>query len=154
MKRLVFFSILATVIFASHHGFAANTIGAGFILGSPSGLTAKIFMLQNDAIDIGIGESSDDLYMYADYLRHFSNIFPVKNLAFYVGAGVGFHDYEKDGRNDHEDENRVEIRTPLGLEYAFTEVPIRIFFELVPALRIAPDVDFGIRGGLGARYFF
>ncbi|HOF14170.1 MAG TPA: hypothetical protein PLH80_11450 [Spirochaetota bacterium] len=61
MKRLVFFFIIATVIFASHSGFAANTI---------------------------------------------------------------------------------------------SEVPIRIFFELVPALRIAPDVDFGIRGGLGARYFF
>jgi hypothetical protein len=153
MKRLVFLT-MATVIFASHYGFAANTIGAGFILGSPSGLTAKIFMLKNDAIDIGIGESSDDLYMYADYLRHFPDIFPVKNLAFYVGAGAGFHDYEKDSRHDHEDENRVEIRTPLGLEYTLSEVPIRIFFELVPALRIAPDVDFGIRGGLGARYFF
>lgn len=133
---------------------AANTIGAGFILGDPSGLTAKIFMGKSDAIDIGIGESADDLYIYADYLRHFHGVFPINELVFYLGVGAGFHDWEKDRKDDHEEENRIDVRIPIGLEYTFTKVPVGIFLELVPALRIIPDVDFDIRGGLGARYYF
>lgn len=133
---------------------AANNIGAGFILGDPSGLTAKIFMGKSDAIDIGIGEAADDLYIYADYLRHFLGVFPINELVFYLGVGAGFHDWEKDRKNDHEEENRIDVRIPVGLEYTFTKVPVGIFIELVPALRIIPDVDFDIRGGLGARYYF
>ncbi|MCX8123367.1 MAG: DUF3996 domain-containing protein [Spirochaetes bacterium] len=133
---------------------AANTIGAGFILGDPSGLTAKIFMGKSDAIDFGIGESADDLYIYADYLHHFHGVFPVSELAFYIGVGGGFHNWEKDKRDEHEEENRIDVRIPFGLEYTFTKVPIGIFLELVPALRIIPDIDFDIRGGLGARYYF
>ncbi|NMB63904.1 MAG: hypothetical protein GYA16_03445, partial [Spirochaetes bacterium] len=75
-------------------------------------------------------------------------------LVFYLGVGAGFHDWEKDRKNDHEEENRIDVRIPVGLEYTFTKVPVGIFIELVPALRIIPDVDFDIRGGLGARYYF
>ncbi len=134
--------------------FAAHNFGAGFILGDPSGITAKFFMAQSDAIDIGLGESADDLYIYADYLRHFHGVFPISELVFYLGVGAGFHDWEKDNKNDHEDENRIDVRIPVGLEYTFVKVPVGIFLELVPALRIIPDVDFEIRGGLGARYYF
>ena len=134
--------------------YAAHNIGAGFILGDPSGLTAKLFLGSNDAIDIGIGESADDLYIYADYLHHFVNVFPVSELAFYLGFGAGFHDWEKNNRNEHEEENRIDVRIPFGLEYTFKKVPIGLFLELVPALRVIPDIDFDIRGGLGARYYF
>ncbi len=133
---------------------AANSIGAGFILGDPSGLTAKIFMEKSNAIDIGIGESADDLYIYADYLRHFYGVFPINELVFYLGAGAGFHKWEKDVKNESEEENRIDVRIPLGMEYTFTKIPVGIFLELVPALRIIPDVNFDIRGGLGARYYF
>lgn len=144
----IFVLMFATIASAAHN------FGAGFILGDPSGLTAKIFMGKSDAIDIGIGESADDLYIYADYLRHFHGVFPISELVFYLGVGAGFHDWEKDRKNDHEEENRIDVRIPVGLEYTFTKVPVGIFIELVPALRIIPDVDFDIRGGLGARYYF
>ncbi|GAB4219019.1 MAG TPA: DUF3996 domain-containing protein [Spirochaetota bacterium] len=144
----IFVLMFATIASAAHN------FGAGFILGDPSGLTAKIFMGKSDAIDIGIGESADDLYIYADYLRHFHGVFPINELVFYLGVGAGFHDWEKDRKNDHDEENRIDVRIPVGLEYTFTKVPVGIFIELVPALRIIPDVDFDIRGGLGARYYF
>lgn len=149
----IFLPLMILLISASSLS-AAHTIGAGFILGDPSGLTAKIFMAKSEAIDIGVGESADDLYIYADYLHHFGGVFPINELVFYLGVGAGFHDWEKDRKDDHEDENRIDIRIPFGIEYTFTKVPVGIFLELVPALRIIPDVDFDIRGGLGARYYF
>jgi hypothetical protein len=152
MKNILLLCTIFLLITSSL--FATNNIGAGFILGDPSGLTAKFFMGKSDAIDIGVGESADDLYIYADYLRHFHGVFPINELVLYLGVGAGFHDWEKDNKNDNEEENRIDVRIPLGLEYTFTKVPIGIFLELVPALRIVPDIDFDIRGGLGARYYF
>lgn len=152
MKNILLLCAISLLITSSL--FAANNIGVGFILGDPAGLTAKIFMGKSDAVDIGIGESADDLYIYADYLRHFHGVFPIYELVLYLGAGAGFHDWEKDKKVDHDEENRIDVRIPVGLEYTFTKVPIGIFLELVPALRIVPDIDFTIRGGLGARYYF
>lgn len=152
MKKFLLYVLIAALLPASL--YAANTFGAGVILGSPSGLTAKLFLNQHDAVDFGIGEAADSLYIYADYLRHYSQAIPVKEMKLYLGIGAGFHDFEKDTRREDTDENRIDIRVPIGIEYMFDQPPIGIFLELVPALRIVPDVDFDIRGGLGARYFF
>lgn len=133
-------------------------IGIGFILGNPFGFTGKWFLHSQDgqdAIDGGIGDPpGEGFYIYGDYLKHFSDIFTVKELLPYLGIGVGFHHYEKEyNTKDDEKENRLEARMPLGLEYLTPKVPLGIFFELVPALRFVPDIDFSIKGGLGARFY-
>lgn len=133
---------------------AAHNIGAGIILGDPSGLTAKIFMGRDDAIDFGIGESADDVYIYGDYLRHFYGIFPLNELAVYLGIGGALHDWEHHKKYYDEDELRLEMRVPVGIEFIARKVPVGVFLELVPVLRIIPHIHFGIRGGLGARYYF
>ncbi|HPA73771.1 MAG TPA: hypothetical protein PKY31_15985 [Spirochaetota bacterium] len=136
---------------------AANRFGAGIVLGDPSGLTGKLFISGSDAVDFGLGASAHDgFYLYADYLRHFAGVFPVGELALYLGAGGGFrnHDHDESDRHDHDDENSLEVRVPIGVEYTVRQVPLGIFLELVPALELVPDVDFHLRGGLGARYFF
>jgi len=153
MKNILLLCTIFLLITSSL--FATNNIGAGFILGDPSGLTAKFFMGKSDAIDIGIGESADDLYIYGDYLRHFYGIFPLNELAVYFGAGGALHDWEHHKKHYYyEDELRIEIRIPCGIEFIARKVPIGVFLELVPVLRFIPQVDFGIRGGLGARYYF
>ena len=158
MKRYIYIIFAATIItgFLSSRLIASGSkFGAGFILGSPSGLTGKLFISNAHAIDFGVGIVSDDLYVYGDYLLHFSNVFPVANLAIYLGIGGGFHDYEKEHKfKEDEDENRLEVRGPLGLEYMIQKIPLGLFVEIVPAMRVVPDVDFGIRGGLGVRYYF
>lgn len=156
MKRFLIATslIILTASFA-HVEAASNTFGIGFILGDPSGFTAKYFISGNDAIDAGIGPSGrDGFYLYADYLRHFRNLFPVSELSFYLGAGIGLHQHDEASKHHEEDELSLEARLPLGIAYTFSKVPIEVFLELAPALEFIPDIDFDLRGGIGARYYF
>jgi hypothetical protein len=134
----------------------SGSFGAGFILGSPSGITGKMFFDGNNALDFGLGVvSGDDLYCYADYLKHFSGVLPLSDLALYIGLGPGYHRYEKERKKrDDERENRFELRVPLGLEYAIRTIPLGVFLEIAPALRVIPEIGFDIRGGIGVRYYF
>ncbi len=157
MKRLsitIFYIViisLSTKLSAS----SSHTFGIGFILGDPSGFTAKYFINGNNAIDAGIGPSGrDGFYLYADYLRHVHNLFPVTEISLYVGAGLGVHDHDEEHAHHEEDEVSLEARLPLGIAYTFRQVPIEVFLEIAPALEFIPDIDFDIRGGLGVRYFF
>ncbi len=156
MKRFLV-SVVFIIAWASLTQFAeaSNTFGIGFILGDPSGFTAKYFISGNDAIDAGIGPSGrDGFYLYADYLRHFRTLFPVSELSLYVGAGLGLHEHDEESKHHKEDEVSLEARLPLGIAYTFRQVPIEVFLELAPALECIPDIDFDLRGGLGARYYF
>ncbi len=134
----------------------SGSFGAGFMLGSPSGITGKVFFDANSALDFGLGVvAGDDMYCYADYLRHFSGIFPLSDIALSVGLGPGYHRYEKERkRRDDERENRFELRMPLGLEYVIRMIPLGVFLEIAPALRMIPEIGFDIRGGIGVRYYF
>ena len=155
MKR--FFTVILVILILSASVMLSATerkIGAGFILGSPSGITGKLFLDKGNAVDIGLGVASGDgFYLYGDYLRHFSGVFPAENLNLYFGIGPGYHRYEKKNRWDEDEvENRLEVRLPIGLEYMVDKVPLGVFIELAPAMRVAPDFDFEVRGGIGLRY--
>ena len=41
-----------------------------------------------------------------------------------------------------------------GLDYLFATKPLDIVLEIVPVLDIVPDVNLGINGAIGIRYFF
>ena len=155
MKKIFFVTFTMLMCFSTQTFASSNSFGIGFILGDPSGFTAKFFISGNDAIDAGIGPSGrDGFYLYADYLRHFRNLFPVPELAVYVGAGAGLHEHDEESKHHEEDELSLEARPPLGIAYVFRQVPIEVFLELAPALELIPDIDFHLRGGLGARYYF
>jgi hypothetical protein len=156
MKRFIMVILVILVLSASAMLAAAEKrIGAGFILGSPSGITGKLFLDESNAVDIGLGvASADGFYLYGDYLRHFSGVFPAENLFLYFGIGPGYHRYEREKRGENEVENRLEARLPIGLEYVVDKAPLGLFIELAPALRVVPDIDFEVRGGIGLRYYF
>ncbi len=161
MKRiiLVLCGLSASAALAATPVRAAGDFGLGFVLGDPSGITAKYFLNRDHAVAAGIGDAAGSgFYLNVDYLMHFHEIIPVREMALYLGGGGAFHHYHRDrnGRiwDDEEEENRIEARMPFGLNYVFKPIPIEVFFELVPALEIIPDVDFRLRAGLGARYYF
>ncbi|MCX7678051.1 MAG: DUF3996 domain-containing protein [Spirochaetes bacterium] len=156
MKRsfltCIFFTIITSVATSSG---AAPKVGIGAILGDPSGFTAKLLLNNTDALCFGIGPSgSDGFYLYLDYLRHFRGVFPLNELSLYLGAGAGLHHHDEKTKHHEEDEVSLEARLPVGISYMFHKVPVEVFLELAPALEIIPDIDFDIRGGIGARYFF
>jgi hypothetical protein len=158
MKRVFTVISLIVLILAASGALKAaeRKFGVGFILGSPSGVTGKLFLNKSSAVDAGLGVAAGDgFYLYADYLMHFGGVFPVDNLDVYFGLGPGYHHYEKEHkRNEDEEENRLEARLPVGLEYFIDKVPLGVFLEIAPALRIVPDIDFDFRGGIGLRYYF
>ena len=67
---LVFF--LSTAALSQDRGF-----GAGIILGEPTGLSAKSWLSQQNAIDLGLAYSFRHrgyFHLHADYLWHFPDV--------------------------------------------------------------------------------
>ena len=159
MKRAIIGTVIIFLLLqgSTFSLYAESKFGAGFILGDPSGITAKFFIDDVYALDIGLGPSAyDGFYFYVDFLRHLDNIFPVKELVLYVGIGAGFQNRDRDNYNNNkkDDEDSLELRMPFGVEYTFKEVPVGLFAEIAPSTEFIPDFDFNIRGGTGARYYF
>jgi hypothetical protein len=124
--------------------------GLGVLFGEPTGIGLKYWMGSRTAIDGGIAWSfsgDDSLHIHLDYLIHNFNLFKVKKgkLALYYGIGGRFKD---------EEESRIGIRIPVGIDYISGDVPMDIFFELAPVLDFMPGTEFDLMGCLGIRYFF
>jgi hypothetical protein len=124
-------------------------MGAGAIIGEPTGLSGKTWLSSNDAVDAGVAWSMSHgwFHLRADYLRHVFNLIPVEKgqLPLYFGGGarIGFGP-----------DVSLGARVPVGLDYLFDGTPLDVFIELVPGLQIIPDTQFEMGGGIGVRYWF
>ncbi|MDD5141579.1 MAG: hypothetical protein PHY43_15120 [Verrucomicrobiales bacterium] len=171
MKKILYFTALLMTVFGlsvradesstlSKNTKTADTsedyagkLGAGVIVGEPTGGSVKYWFNDTLAIDGAVGWSSHDntdLYLHSDVLWHNFDLIPVSQgrLPVYFGAGglVRFRDDNKD--------NQVGVRVPVGLSYMFDNAPLDVFAELGPALDVAPHVRGEITGGIGIRYWF
>ena len=147
MRKVFFIALLG--IFSLTMSAQDSGIGAGVILGEPTGLSLKFWVSSKNAFDAAVAWSAIDdfLYVHADFLIHNFDIIDVSDgqlpLYFGIGGKVGFG-------NDL----RVGARVPIGLDYLFSGAPVDIFVEIVPGLTLIPDIDFDIDGGIGIRYWF
>lgn len=128
-------------------------LGAGAIVGEPTGASLKYWFDETVAIDGAIGWSSHDntdLYVHSDILWHDFDLIPVSKgrLPVYFGAGglVRFRDNNRD--------NQAGVRVPVGLSYMFENTPVDIFAEIGPAIDVTPHTRGEITGGIGIRYWF
>ena len=150
LKYLVIFLI---VFFAANvYAMERKKFGIGVIIGEPTGITGKIMLDNNSAIDAGVGwETSGDneLHIYGDYLFHMYDVIKVSKgeLPIYFGGGARW--ISRENKDD-----KFGIRIPVGLEYVFDGVSLGAFIELVPVLNLTPDTDFDLEAGTGIRYFF
>jgi len=154
--RKLFFLGLAAVLLCGSASAQNRKFGLGVILGEPTGLSAKLWIGKNTAIDGALAWSfgsfgtfgyQSALYVHADYLFHNFNLIKVEKgrLPVYYGIGASVVLASDVG---------VGIRVPIGLEYIFANAPFDIFLEIVPMLAVVPGTSFGVNAGLGARYFF
>lgn len=151
MIRNILLIILITA-FALNQTFAEDkNFGLGIILGEPTGISFKSWHNKNIAYDGAIawslGGKDDALHIHLDYLIHNFRKFKVEEgkLAFYYGIG---------GRIKLEDKSRLGVRVPLGFSYVPEEIPIDVFFEIVPVFDLVPETDLGLNGAIGCRYYF
>ncbi len=147
MNKYILIAILA--VFSLGIPAQDSGLGAGIIVGEPTGLSAKSWLSSHDAIDAGVAWSISHgwFHIHADYLRHVFELIPVEMgqlpLYFGLGARLGFG-------NDV----IIGARVPVGLDYIFDGTPLDVFIEIVPGLALIPDTKFDMGGGIGVRYWF
>ncbi|OYD16295.1 hypothetical protein CH333_03785 [candidate division WOR-3 bacterium JGI_Cruoil_03_44_89] len=150
MFRPIVVFVLTAVLLCSTVAAQDSGFGLGIIVGEPTGLSAKLWTANSTAINGAVGWSfakESALYLHADYLLHNFNLFKVEKgkLPLYYGIGV---------RIKFEDNSKVGIRIPVGINYIFVKAPLDILLEIAPLLDLAPSTEFGLNGAIGIRYFF
>jgi|GEM_PF-1651862 len=118
----------------------------GFIVGEPTGISAKFWTSDRAAFDLGFAWSfsgQGSMHIHSNYLFH--SYMQDPDIALYFGLG---------GRLLLEDDFSMGLRVPLGMQYVIPESNLGLFFELAPLLQLVPGLDADINGGLGLRYFF
>ncbi len=160
MMSFLFFIILAGSLSAQDNPAVKprpvvqnNDFGLGVIIGEPTGPCFKYWLGSKSAIDGAVAwsfEKNGSLHIHADYLLHYFSFIDVKKgrFPFYYGLGGRI----KFGHND--DDDRLGVRIPLGLEYLFEGAPPGIFIELVPILDLVPKTEIEYNAAIGVRYYF
>jgi hypothetical protein len=149
MDRSNVFFVLTAVMLCSAVAAQDSGFGLGVIVGEPTGLSSKLWIGSSTAIDGAVAWSFDEksvLYLHADYLFHNFNLFEEEgNVPVYFGIG---------GSVKFEENSKVGVRIPVGIDYILTGAPLDIFLELVPLLDLVPGTEFRFKGAIGIRYFF
>jgi hypothetical protein len=136
-----------------------GTLGLGIIIGEPTGVTAKLYLADDQAVQGAIGGSfvANAWQLHAEYVFH-PWILQDRDtfvLPVYLGPGLRFMRYNDGGDNDAA-HYALGIRAVIGLLFDFKNVPLDVFVEAGGVL----EYDFTKSGGIGAnlgagiRYYF
>ncbi|MFO7626979.1 MAG: hypothetical protein R6V62_06955 [Candidatus Fermentibacteraceae bacterium] len=144
-------TIMALILTCSIYGGQGSDLGLGIIIGEPTGICVKYFTSPTGAVAgaAAWSFSGDEkaVHIYGDYLFHLSELAAWEGGRSPFYAGVG-------GRAIFRDETVAGIRIPVGMSWVFDEAPFDAFLEIVPVMDIAPDTEFDVAGGAGARFWF
>jgi hypothetical protein len=157
--------LVSSFLFVSHFAYADPSdygpqhkrFGVGLIIGEPTGLTGKGYLTQQWAIDGIVSWSFVDkgVTLISDATYDFFDL-PVETqkvtIPFYVGVGAKLTINKE--RTNKPDKTSGAIRVPIGLAAQWTDYPIEVFLELAPGIEIAPETEFDVTGGIGARFYF
>ncbi len=132
--------------------------GYGVMAGNPSGLSAKIWLDENAAVDGAVGIDRGEFDLHATFLWHVFNWLPSAKgqtdqlsqliqdgeLPLYFGAGP---------RILFEHNREVGIRFPVGLSYLPKNSPWEGFAEVAPVMRLTQSFGFNGDFAVGIRYY-
>lgn len=134
--------------------------GLGIVLGEPTGISPKLWLSKEAAIDLGLTYSFSEFFLiYGDFLWHapelLQKLIPeVKNVYPYIGIGGGIQISSEKDPDPGDEKTLGFLRIPLGAEWKPQSPPIGVFLEVAPGMSIAPKVSALIQGGIGIRYYF
>jgi hypothetical protein len=140
---------------ADERGAEKGVFGIGLIVGEPTGVSAKYYL-----VDAAVGAAfiGRGYQVHADYLWHPWVLDQKESFALPVYIGGGLRVLDHNASDDDEDHVRIGLRVPAGILFDFTRIPLDVFAELAGVLdyRTAGDASFGVdvNFGAGARYYF
>lgn len=144
MKKLLFLVCMLAAGAGPVWGQKAGDLGAGVILGDPTGVTGKLWLYDRQALDVGVG-FNHHLTLYSDYLWHSWQVLPQPargRLPVYLGLGAQIASDE------------LGLRTVAGIAYWLPHDPVEIFLEIVPVFQLTHHGGVDLDAGLGLRYYF
>ena len=133
-----------------------GTFGGGIIIGEPTGLCAKLYLSDDQALQAAAGYAfiGGGLHLNVDYVFH-PLILQTRDsfvLLAYIGPGARIIQYN-DG-----DYVALGARGVGGLLFDFVEQPLDAFVEVAGVIEFGFDDDEGFGPALnvsaGARYYF
>jgi len=141
------------------HGVDKGTFGVGIIVGEPTGICAKLYLKNDQAIQGAIGGAfiGGGIQVHADYVFH-PYILQDRDsfvLATYLGPGVRVIQYSS-GRSDSF--LALGLRAVGGLMFDFKNVPLDAFVEVAGVLEYGfkdgEGAGLALNAGAGIRYYF
>lgn len=146
MKTLASLLLLSCGLAPAASAQQAGRLGAGVLLGSPIGGTAKYWFKDTQGADVGIGTDGGDFTFWGDYSWHSWDILPQPRKGT-LGASLSLG-----GRFRDKSDEEFGFRTLAGASYWFPTNPLELFLEFGPRFDVDGDVEFD--GGVGVRYYF
>ncbi|MGD9401482.1 MAG: hypothetical protein PVF95_04320 [bacterium] len=150
MRRSLMGLIAASALMAAIPSISFS-LGLGVVAGEPTGVSFKQWLAGGNAVDGALAwsfDGPDAFAVHMDYLYHMTSAGDVRipGWKFYLGIG---------GRLKlEEDDSRLGVRVPLGINYLFRSSPFDFFMEMGPIMDLAPATEFTMSFGVGIRYFF
>ncbi len=160
---MVVIAVVAVERGASAQAVEKGSVGVGIIIGEPTGIAAKLYLDDDNAIQAAVGGAfiGGGLQVHADYLWH-PWILEERDsftMPLYLGPGARFIYYDKAAGG--QDFVGVGARAVGGVLFDFKEIPLDVFIEVAGVLEWQfgeDDTDQGlalaINAGAGARYYF
>lgn len=134
-----------------------GTLGAGIIIGEPTGLSAKSYLTQTQALDAALSYSlrTDSIWLHSDYLHHSEALSKNVDGGRWVPyGGLGGLLYFSDRNKKQSSGALIAARAPAGLLFYPTKSSIELFAEIALIVGIIPATEVSMSGGVGARYLF
>lgn len=153
-KKSLFFVFIILCGIKGAWALEAGDQGYGIMLGNPSGLSGKIWLNHDAAIDGAFGVDGGELDAHLSLLWHDETIPKQLHITDHLqGVKVPFY-FGIGPRVIFGDNPEFGIRTPVGLSFLPDGTDWEIFTELAPVLRLTPDVGFDGNFAVGVRYYF
>ncbi len=165
MRRVLIFLTLVIVLVGNLYsqGPRGKSFGFGIILGEPTGLTGKLWLNRENAIDFSVGSSYfGALRFTGDYLWHFDS-FDSQVVKLYAGPGLAIGTGESGGwiykKKDDEywyrksDDLGIGVRGLFGLNIIPKRSPLEIFVELGVLVGLTPRTGASGEAAIGIRFY-
>jgi hypothetical protein len=139
-------------------GTDKGTLGVGIIIGEPTGICGKLYVKDDQALQVAVGGAfiGGGIQAHADYVLH-PYVLQTRDsfvLATYVGPGVRLIQYSN-GRDDSS--NALGLRAVGGLLFDFKN-PLDAFIEIAGVFEYEFKDDRGfaitLNASAGVRYYF